>query len=104
LIAIEIESEYISIARSLSRQDLKGKPNAPITDESEITYLLRWLKLIRQSESSMIAIRVEAKYRSINRSLSGWDPAEITRDRFALEAVLPVCEPEVLACCYRRLR
>jgi hypothetical protein len=52
----------------------------------------------------MIAIRVESEYRSLNRSLSGWDPAEITRDRFALKAVLPVCEPEVLACCHRRLR
>jgi hypothetical protein len=66
----------------------------------------------------LIGIRVEPKYRSIARSLSAWGPkgepdasiaiesevTEVTRDRSAPKVVLPVCEPEVLACRHRRLR
>jgi hypothetical protein len=37
-----------------------------------MTDLLRLLKLIWQPDMSMLTIRVEADYRSITRSLSGW--------------------------------
>jgi hypothetical protein len=46
LIAIGVEPEYRSISRSLSGWGPKGEPNAPITAESEMTDLLRLLKLI----------------------------------------------------------
>jgi hypothetical protein len=36
--------------------------------------LLRLLKLIWQSNMSILAIRVEPKYISVTRSLSGWGP------------------------------
>jgi hypothetical protein len=72
LIAIGVEPEFRSIARSLSRWGPKGEPDAPIATESEIVDLVRMLKLIRRSDSSMIAIRVEPEYRSVGRSLSGW--------------------------------
>jgi hypothetical protein len=36
--------------------------------------LLRLLKLIWQSDLSMLAIGVETEYRSVTRSLSGWGP------------------------------
>jgi hypothetical protein len=42
-----VEPEYRSVARSLSRRGPKGEPYAPIATESEITELLRMLKLIR---------------------------------------------------------
>jgi hypothetical protein len=74
LIAIEVELEHRSIFRSLSRWGPKGEPNALITDESEITNLLRLLKLIWQPDLSMLAIGVELEYGSVTRSLSGWDP------------------------------
>jgi hypothetical protein len=74
LIAIGVEPEYRSVSRSLSRWGSKGEPNVPITAESEMTNLLRLLKLIWQSDSSMLAIGVEPEYRSVTRSLFGWGP------------------------------
>jgi hypothetical protein len=72
LIAIGVEPEYRSISRSLSGWGPKGEPNAPIIAESEMTDLLRLLKLIWQPDMSMLAIGVEPDYRSITRSLSEW--------------------------------
>jgi hypothetical protein len=74
LIAIGVELEYRSIARSLSRWGPKGEPNVLITTESEIADLLRRLKMIRRSDSSMLAIGVEPEYIFVTRSLSGWGP------------------------------
>jgi hypothetical protein len=74
LIAIGVELECRSVARSLSGRDPKVEPDAPITVESEIMDLLRRLKLIWQSDSSMIAIGVESEYRFVARSLSEWGP------------------------------
>jgi hypothetical protein len=72
--AIGVESEYRSISRSLSRWGPKGEPNAPIATESEMTNLLRLLKLIWQPDLSMLAIGVEPEYRYVTRSLFGWGP------------------------------
>jgi hypothetical protein len=72
LIVIGVESEYRSVARSLSGWGPKGEPDAPIATESEIADLVRRLKLIWRSDSSMIAIGVEQEYRSVGRSLSRW--------------------------------
>jgi hypothetical protein len=47
LIAIGVEAEYRSIARSLSGWGPKGEPDALITAESEVTNLFKLLKLIR---------------------------------------------------------
>jgi hypothetical protein len=55
LIANRVEPEYGSISRSLFEWGTKGEPNAPIAAESEMTDLLRRLKLIWRSGSSMIA-------------------------------------------------
>jgi hypothetical protein len=74
LIAIGVELEYRYISRSLSGWGPQGEPNAPITVESEMTNLLRLLKLTWQPDMSMLAIRVEPEYRSVSRSLSGWIP------------------------------
>jgi hypothetical protein len=74
LIAIRVESEYKSVSRSLSRWGPKGETNTPIAAESEMTDLLRLLKLIWQPDLSMLAIGVETEYRSVTRSLSGWGP------------------------------
>jgi hypothetical protein len=74
LIAIEVDPEYRYVARSLSGQGLKGEPNTPITAESGLTNFFRMLKLIWQSDSSMIAIMVEPEYRFVARSLSGRGP------------------------------
>jgi hypothetical protein len=74
LITIRVELEYRSVTRSLSRWGPRGEPDAPITAESELTDLLRQLKLTPRSDSSMIAIRVESEYRSVARSLSRWGP------------------------------
>jgi hypothetical protein len=52
----------------------KGYPTAPIIIGSEATDFLKLLTLIRQSDSSMIAIEVETEYRSVVRSLSGLSP------------------------------
>jgi hypothetical protein len=52
----------------------KGELNAPIAAESEMTDLLRLLKLIWQPDMSMLAIMVELEYRSVTRSLYGWGP------------------------------
>jgi hypothetical protein len=41
MLDIEVELEYISVARSLSGCGPKGEPNAPITAESEVTNFLR---------------------------------------------------------------
>jgi hypothetical protein len=46
LIAIRVEPEYRSVSKSLSGWGPKEELNAPITAESEITDLLRLLKLI----------------------------------------------------------
>jgi hypothetical protein len=74
LIAIGVEPEYRSVFRSLSEWGLKGEHNVPIIAESEMTALLRLLKLIWQSDLSMLAIRVEPEYRSVTRSLSVLGP------------------------------
>jgi hypothetical protein len=74
LIAIGVETDYRSVSRSLSGWSPKGEPNAPIVAESEMTDLLRLLKLIWQPDLSMLAIRVEAEYRSVTKSLSGCGP------------------------------
>jgi hypothetical protein len=67
LIAIRVESEYKYVSRSLSGWGPKGEPNAPIVAESEMTDLLRLLKLIYQPDMSMLAIGVEPEYRSVTR-------------------------------------
>jgi hypothetical protein len=72
LIAIGVETEYRSVARSLSGRGPKGEPDDPITAESEIMNLLSRLKLIQRLNSFMLAIEVEPEYRSVSRSLSGW--------------------------------
>jgi hypothetical protein len=74
LIAIGVEIEYRSVSRSLSGWSPKGESNALIAAESEMTDLLRLLKLIWQRDMSMLAIGVETEYRSVTRSLSGWGP------------------------------
>jgi hypothetical protein len=74
LIAIGVEAEYRFVSRSLSGWSPKGEPNAPIAAESEMTDLLRLLKLIWQPDLSMLAIGVEPEYKSVTRSLSGWGP------------------------------
>jgi hypothetical protein len=74
MIAIMVELEYRSVIRSISGWGPKGESNAPITAESEVADSFILLKLIRQSDSSMIAIRVEPKHRSVARSLFGWGP------------------------------
>jgi hypothetical protein len=74
LIAIGVEPEYKYVSRSLSRWGPKGEPNAPIAAESEMTDLLKLLKLIWQPDMSMLAIMVELEYRSVIRSLYGWGP------------------------------
>jgi hypothetical protein len=56
MLAIEVEPEYRSVTRSLSRWGHKGEPNASIATESEITDFLRLLKLIWWSDLSMIAV------------------------------------------------
>jgi hypothetical protein len=58
LIAIGVETEYRSVSRSLSGWGRKGEPNAPIVAESEMTNLLRLLKLIWQPDLSKLAIGV----------------------------------------------
>jgi hypothetical protein len=47
---------------------------SPIAAESEMTNLLRLLKLIWQPGLSMLAIGIEAEYRSVTRSLFGCGP------------------------------
>jgi hypothetical protein len=72
LITIGVETEYISVSRSLSGWGTKWEPNALFAVESEIVELLRLLTMIRWSVSSIIAIGIESKYRSIARSRSRW--------------------------------
>jgi hypothetical protein len=74
LIAIGVEPEYRSVSRSLSIWGPKGESNTPIATESEMTDFLILLKLIWQPDLSMLDIGVEADYRSVTRSLSGWGP------------------------------
>jgi hypothetical protein len=74
LIAIGVEVEYRSVSRSLSGWGPKREPNAPIVVESEMTDLLRLLKLIWQPDLCMSAIGLEAEYRYVTRSLSRWGP------------------------------
>jgi hypothetical protein len=57
LIDIGVETEYISVVRTLSRRGPKGELNVTIVAESEITNFLL-LKLIRRPNSFMIAIGV----------------------------------------------
>jgi hypothetical protein len=71
LIAIGVEPECRSVARSLSERGTKAELDVPITAESEITDLLRRLKLIWWSDSSMISIEIEPDYRFVAISLSG---------------------------------
>jgi hypothetical protein len=71
LIAIGVEPECRSVARSLSEWGTKGELDVPIAAESEITDLLRRLKLIWWSDSSMISIEIEPDYRFVAISLSG---------------------------------
>jgi hypothetical protein len=73
-IAIVVEPDYRSVSISLSRWGPKGESNAPIATESEMTDLLRLLKLIWQSDMSMFSIGVEPDYRFVTRSLSVWGP------------------------------
>jgi hypothetical protein len=42
MIAIGIEPEYRSVARSLSRRGPQGERNAPITAGSKVADFLRW--------------------------------------------------------------
>jgi hypothetical protein len=74
LIAIGVEPECRSVARSLSGRGPKEEPDAPIATESEIVDLLRRLNLIWRSDSSMAAIGVEVEYRSVARSFSRRGP------------------------------
>jgi hypothetical protein len=74
LIAIGVETECRSVVRSLSRQGPIGEPDAPIATESKIANLFRRLKMIRGSDSSMLAIGLETGYRTVARSLSEWSP------------------------------
>jgi hypothetical protein len=74
MLAIGAELEYRSVSRSLSGCGPKGERNASIAAKSEMTDLLRLLKLIWQSDLSMLAIGVEPKYRYVSTSLSGWGP------------------------------
>jgi hypothetical protein len=69
-----VEPKYRSLARSLFGWGPKGESDASIITESEIEDLVRRLKLIRRSDSSMITIGVKTEYRSIGRSLSRWGP------------------------------
>jgi hypothetical protein len=59
LIAIRVEAEYRSVSRSFSGWGPKGELNTSIAVESEMTDLLRLLKLIWQPDLSMLAIRVD---------------------------------------------
>jgi hypothetical protein len=86
LIAIGLEPEYRFVTRSLSGWSPKGDPNASITAESEVTNFFRLLKLIRRSDSPMIAIGVELEYRSIVISLSKWGPNGEHNDPIAAES------------------
>jgi hypothetical protein len=74
LIAIGLESEYRSVARSLSGWGPTGESNALIAAESEVTNFFRLLKLIWRSDSSIIAIGVKPEYRSVAKFLSRWGP------------------------------
>jgi hypothetical protein len=56
LIAIGVEPEYISVSISLSRWGPKGELNASIATGSEMTDLVRLLKLIWQPNMSVLAI------------------------------------------------
>jgi hypothetical protein len=69
MLAIGVESEYRSVTGSLSGWGPKGEFNALITAESEVTDFLRLLKLIRQSDSSMIAIAAGSKVTDFLRLL-----------------------------------
>jgi hypothetical protein len=72
MLAIGIEPKYRSISRSLSGWSPKGESNASIAAGSEVADFLRRLKLIRRSDSSMLAIEIELEYRFVARSLFGW--------------------------------
>jgi hypothetical protein len=61
ILAIEVESEYRSVTRSLFVWGPKDEPNAPIVAESEVVDFLKLLKLIWQSDSSIIAIAARSE-------------------------------------------
>jgi hypothetical protein len=86
LIAIGVELEYKSVSRSLSGCGSKGGPNALIAAKSEMMDLLRLLKLIWQSDLSMLAIGVETEYRSVTRSLFEWGPKGESNALIAVES------------------
>jgi hypothetical protein len=86
LIAIGVEPEYRSVFISLYGWGTKGEPNTPIAAKSEMTDLLRLLKLIWQSDLSMLAIGAEPEYRSVSKSLSGWGPKGETNAPIAAES------------------
>jgi hypothetical protein len=58
MLAIGVESGYRYVVRSLSGWGPKGEPNAPIAARSKVADFLKLLKLIRRSDSSMIAVGV----------------------------------------------
>jgi hypothetical protein len=61
LIAIQVETEYRYVSRSLFGWGSKGDVNTPIAAESEMTDLLRILKLIWQPDLFMLAIEVDTE-------------------------------------------
>jgi hypothetical protein len=69
MLAIGVESGYRYVVRSLSGWGPKGEHNAPIATGSKVVDFLKLLKLIRRSDSSTIAIRVEPEYRFVAKSL-----------------------------------
>jgi hypothetical protein len=69
------------IGRNFHSLVLSDNPNGcgvdwmdSLVPKSDIAYLLRKLKMIRRSDSSILAIGVETEYRSVARSLFGWGP------------------------------
>jgi hypothetical protein len=58
MIAIRVEPEYRSIARSLSGWGPKGEPNAPITAESEVVDSLKLTRSCNCSSGLLENVRV----------------------------------------------
>jgi hypothetical protein len=74
LIVIRVEPEYRYVSISLSGWGPKGEHNVPIAAGSEMTDLLKLLKLIWQPDMSILSIGVEPEYRYVTRSFSGLGP------------------------------
>jgi hypothetical protein len=70
--ATRVEAEHRSVARSIFEGVPREESYALITSCSDVVDFLSRLNLIRRLDSSLIAIRVEAKYISVVRSLSVW--------------------------------